>query len=104
MDTARYLESNLKEDGFDGLAKIDGGSAGTRYDAVRRFAPYYNSTSSAGLVEDGLEEIRINCNRCTFGGLNLQDSTRLINYIHWNPVRLMQRIGRVDRRMDPVVG
>src|SRR5207247_802215 len=26
------------------------------------------------------------------------------NYdIHWNPVRLMQRIGRVDRRMNPVV-
>ncbi|MBT6717671.1 MAG: helicase, partial [Nitrospina sp.] len=30
------------------------------------------------------------------------DATRLINYdLHWNPVRLMQRIGRVDRRMDP---
>ena len=37
-------------------------------------------------------------------GLNLQDATRMINYdIHWNPVRLMQRIGRVDRRMDPEV-
>ena len=37
-------------------------------------------------------------------GLNLQDATRLVNYdIHWNPVRLMQRIGRVDRRMNPVV-
>jgi len=37
-------------------------------------------------------------------GLNLQDATRLINYdLHWNPVRLMQRIGRVDRRMDPAV-
>ena len=37
-------------------------------------------------------------------GLNLQDSTRLINYdIHWNPVRLMQHIGRVDRRMDPKI-
>src|SRR5206468_754510 len=23
--------------------------------------------------------------------------------LHWNPVRLMQRIGRVDRRMHPVV-
>jgi hypothetical protein len=35
-------------------------------------------------------------------GLNLQDCTRLINYdLHWNPVRLMQRIGRVDRRMNP---
>jgi superfamily II DNA/RNA helicase len=37
-------------------------------------------------------------------GLNLQDATRLINYdVHWNPVRLMQRIGRVDRRMNPEV-
>ena len=34
-------------------------------------------------------------------GLNLQDASRLINYdLHWNPVRLMQRIGRVDRRMN----
>jgi superfamily II DNA/RNA helicase len=37
-------------------------------------------------------------------GLNLQDATRLINYdLHWNPVRLMQRIGRVDRRMNPEI-
>src|SRR5207247_1348530 len=29
---------------------------------------------------------------------------RMINYdSHWNPVRLMQRIGRVDRRMSPEV-
>ena len=28
----------------------------------------------------------------------------MINYdIHWTPVRLMQRIGRVDRRMDPAI-
>ena len=37
-------------------------------------------------------------------GLNLQDATRMINYdLHWNPVRLMQRIGRVDRRLNPDV-
>jgi hypothetical protein len=37
-------------------------------------------------------------------GLNLQDATYMINYdIHWNPVRLMQRIGRVDRRMNPAI-
>ena len=28
----------------------------------------------------------------------------MINYdLHWNPVRLMQRIGRVDRRLDPAI-
>jgi len=104
-DTARYLEQNLRKAGIDGLARIDGGSAGTRYDAVQRFAPYYNSTSSAGLVEDGLKEIRVLIATDVLSeGLNLQDSTLLINYdIHWNPVRLMQRIGRVDRRMDPKV-
>ena len=104
-DTARYLEKNLKEDGIDGVARIDGGSAGTRYDAVQRFAPYYNSTSSEELIRSGLKEIRVLIATDVLSeGLNLQDSTRLINYdIHWNPVRLMQRIGRVDRRMDPSV-
>jgi superfamily II DNA/RNA helicase len=37
-------------------------------------------------------------------GLNLQDATRLINYdLHWNPVRLMQRIGRIYRRLNPEI-
>jgi hypothetical protein len=37
-------------------------------------------------------------------GLNLQDASRMINYdIHRNPIRLMQRIGRVDRRLNPVI-
>jgi superfamily II DNA/RNA helicase len=37
-------------------------------------------------------------------GLNLQDACLIINYdLHWNPVRLMQRIGRVDRRLDPAI-
>jgi superfamily II DNA/RNA helicase len=37
-------------------------------------------------------------------GLNLQDASCLINYeLHWNPVRLMQRIGRVDRRRNAAV-
>src|SRR3972149_1779057 len=36
--------------------------------------------------------------------MKIQDASRMINYdIHWNPVRLMQRIGRVDRRMNPEV-
>ena len=37
-------------------------------------------------------------------GLNLQDAACLINYeLHWNPVRLMQRIGRVDRRRNHLI-
>lgn len=35
---------------------------------------------------------------CISEGQNLQDCDCLINYdIHWNPVRLVQRFGRVDR-------
>ena len=35
---------------------------------------------------------------CISEGQNLQDCDFLINYdIHWNPVRIIQRFGRVDR-------
>ncbi len=31
-------------------------------------------------------------------GLNLQDCSVVLNYdLHWNPVRLIQRFGRIDR-------
>ena len=35
---------------------------------------------------------------CISEGQNLQDCDTLINYdIHWNPVRIIQRFGRIDR-------
>lgn len=105
-DTARYLEKQLCHAGFTGICRIDGGSTQRqRSDVIRRFAPYYNDSSSAELMAEGKEEIRILIATDVLSeGLNLQDATRLINYdLHWNPVRLMQRIGRVDRRMNPAV-
>lgn len=39
---------------------------------------------------------------CLSEGQNLQDCDLVINYdIHWNPVRLIQRIGRIDRIGSP---
>lgn len=39
---------------------------------------------------------------CLSEGQNLQDSDLVINYdIHWNPVRLIQRFGRIDRLGSP---
>ena len=39
---------------------------------------------------------------CISEGQNLQDCDYLINYdIHWNPVRIIQRFGRVDRIDSP---
>lgn len=103
MDTAKYLYKELKGE-VSGLEEIDGQNS-DRYEVITRFAPYYNGSSSAKLAADGLEEIRVLISTDVLSeGLNLQDANRLINYdLHWNPVRLMQRIGRVDRRMSPEV-
>jgi superfamily II DNA or RNA helicase len=101
-DTARYLETQLRAAGLAGLCRIDGQtSQRQRSDVVVRFSPYYNQSSSAELAAGGKEEIRVLIATDVLAeGLNLQDCTRLINYdLHWNPVRLMQRIGRVDRRL-----
>ncbi len=39
---------------------------------------------------------------CISEGQNLQDAKTVINYdIHWNPVRIIQRIGRIDRLKSP---
>lgn len=39
---------------------------------------------------------------CLSEGQNLQDCDFLINYdIHWNPVRIIQRMGRIDRLSSP---
>lgn len=101
-DTARYLYDQLTNAGLTGVAVIDSDYQGDRLDLIRRFAPYYNGTTSAELADKGDDEIRVLISTDVLSeGLNLQDATRLINYdLHWNPVRLMQRIGRVDRRMN----
>ena len=104
-DTARYLYAQLKDAGVEGLAQLDSGSKENRAEIIRRFSPYYNGSSSSELGKEGKPEIRVLISTDILSeGLNLQDATRLVNYdIHWNPVRLMQRIGRVDRRMNPAV-
>lgn len=101
-DTARYLKRELIAADITGVAEIDGSSK-DRGAVIERFAPYYNAQTSAKLEAAKHGEIRVLVSTDVLSeGLNLQDATRLINYdIHWNPVRLMQRIGRVDRRMNP---
>ncbi len=104
-DTARYMHRQLREADIDGVAQVDSGTKGSRADVIQRFAPYYNGTSSAELAKSNRTETRVLISTDVLSeGLNLQDASRMINYdIHWNPVRLMQRIGRVDRRMNPAI-
>ena len=99
--TARYIARELKRAGFSGLFEIDGSTKGDRHDIIQRFAPYYNDTCTADIDS----EINILIATDVLAeGLNLQDASCLINYeLHWNPVRLMQRIGRVDRRRNPQI-
>lgn len=96
--TAKYIERQLKKAGISGLFELDSDYKGDRRDVIERFAPYYNDKSSS-TVND---EIRVLIATDVLAeGLNLQDATCLINYeLHWNPVKLMQRIGRVDRRRN----
>ena len=105
MSTARYLAAELEKAGIKGIDQIDSATKRSRGDVIRQFAPYYNGMISKDLADKNQPETRVLIATDVLSeGLNLQDATRLINYdLHWNPVRLMQRIGRVDRRMNPEI-
>lgn len=53
------------------------------------------------LAEEGELDLLI-ATDCISEGQNLQDCDWLVNYdIHWNPVRIIQRFGRIDRIGSP---
>lgn len=56
------------------------------------------SKDRAALMPDGPDIDILIATDCISEGQNLQDCDCAINYdIHWNPVRLVQRFGRIDR-------
>ncbi len=103
-DTARYIYDNLEEWAQNELgvqiALVTGGdgnraSTGTSQfiDILARFAPKAQQYHS----KDSEVDILV-ATDCLSEGQNLQDCDLVVNYdIHWNPVRLMQRFGRIDR-------
>jgi superfamily II DNA or RNA helicase len=103
MTTARYVRDRLRAAGLTNVESVDSATKLDRGEVIKRFAPYYNGSTSGELAKAGQPETRILVSTDVLSeGLNLQDATRLINYdLHWNPVRLMQRIGRIDRRLNP---
>lgn len=106
VDTARYLKQQLHAAGIGPLDEVDSlTKSGDRSRIIGNFSPYYNDSSSPALQAAGVVEVRVLISTDVLSeGLNLQDAACLINYdVHWNPVRLMQRIGRVDRRLNPAI-
>ncbi len=112
-DTARYLYEQLapwaKADlGLDSALVTGTGSNHTTLPTLRRdlasiltaFAPRAKERPEE-LASEGDLDLLI-ATDCISEGQNLQDCDWLINYdIHWNPVRIIQRFGRIDRIGSP---
>lgn len=111
-DTANYLYDNLSETANKlglHMGKVTGSGAPKTtlkkaYDfqsVLTLFSPRSKEKSTALPNEPGELDILIGTD-CISEGQNLQDCDYLVNYdIHWNPVRIIQRFGRIDRIGSP---
>jgi len=112
-DTVKYLFENIapwakERYGLESALVTGTGSIKTTLTGIRKdlgsilsaFAPMAKERP-----EDMAEEGEIHllfATDCISEGQNLQDCDWLINYdIHWNPVRIIQRFGRIDRIASP---
>lgn len=95
-DTARYLFANLNPDGKQADIDVIYSGDKSKERLVGRFAPKANPEYR--FAKDEIELMTVIATDVLAEGLNLQDCDNIINYdLHWNPVRLIQRFGRIDR-------
>lgn len=107
-DTANYLYNELKDWITNDLklqtALVCGSENKTTYGKnefnhiLTNFSPVAKKRSLTNSPNQDDEISILIATDCISEGQNLQDCDYLINYdIHWNPVRLIQRFGRIDR-------
>ena len=94
-DTVRYLEKQLEARGVEDLAGVTGDSSDPT-SLAWRFSPESNEKRDHVRPED---ELRVLVATDVLSeGQNLQDGAIVVNYdLPWAIIRLVQRIGRVDR-------
>lgn len=95
--TIEYLHEQLNPGGENPkIARLTGSTRDSATGIVRRFAP--GSNPGPNEVSPDREIRTLLATDIISEGQNLQDCARILNYdLHWNPVRLIQRFGRIDR-------
>lgn len=110
-DTAEYLYEHISKFAKDELgletAMITGTGSGKSTvkklpaDMGTMLACFSPISKERGVVAKAFDDADIDiliATDCISEGQNLQDCDYLVNYdIHWNPVRIVQRFGRIDR-------
>lgn len=108
-DTADYLYGEIAKEFKDkyninsAIVKGTGGNSttmkGVKPDEINTVLTHFSPRSKEREKDKFKEEIDILiATDCISEGQNLQDCDYLVNYdIHWNPVRIIQRFGRIDR-------
>ena len=111
-DTAVYLYAHIKplaDEWKAECAMVAGDETKTTSgannfnDILTNFAPigrgrFAHDEAGSPILDDMPEIDILIATDCVSEGQNLQDCDLVVNYdIHWNPVRVIQRFGRIDR-------